>query len=91
MAKPTTFPAAEQTAGKLPAQAIDHISDAFAFVTGTTPAALTVDVGNPPDTVLADVLADVVPHASGPDFPGADHAFSHAEHMPSHVTEWFLV
>ena len=89
MAKPTTFPAAEQTADKLPDQAIDHISDVFTFPTVSTIAALEIDVGNPPDSVLADVLADVAPHASIGDFPGADHAFSHAEHLPIHVTDWF--
>ena len=90
MAKPTTCPAAEQTAGNLPDQAITHISDVFTFPAVTSVAALAVDVGNPPDSVLADVLSDVAPHASLDVFPGADHAFSHPDHLPIHVSDWFL-
>lgn len=91
MAKPTTFPAAEQTADKLPTQATDHISDVFDFATVTTVAALAVNVGDPPGSVLSDVLGDVTPHAAAPDFPGADDAFTHTDHLPDHVSAWFLL
>ena len=90
MAKPTTFPAAEPTAGKLPEQAVDHISDVFAFATVTTAAALAVDVGDPPASVLGDVLADVAPQATI-DFPGgAVEAFTTHANRPDHVSDWFM-
>jgi hypothetical protein len=76
MARPAVFPAAAQAVPHLPDQVPP---DVFNF------AASAPDVSDPP----ASVLADVVPHASVGEFPG-DAAFGHPEHLPLHVTDWFV-